>query len=73
MFSMRARTSLWDPGSGNRPGPRCKIARMLGASVGSDEWHLNHDKPFGHLAFDLGAGFSQVREVPVVSFLSPGS
>ena len=38
----------------------------------SDEWHLNHDKPFRHIAFELGAGFSQVREVPVVSFPSPG-
>ena len=37
-----------------------------------DEWHLNHDKPFRHIAFELGAGFSQVREVPVVSFPSPG-
>ena len=36
-----------------------------------DEWHLNHDKPLRHFAFDLGAGFSQVREVPVMSFLSP--
>src|SRR6266567_3028454 len=44
----------------------------LGPWGRSHEWHLNHDKPFGHLAFDLVAGFSQVREVPVVSFLSPG-
>ena len=38
----------------------------------SDEWHLNRDKPFGHIAFELVAGFSQVRDVSVVSFLSPG-
>ena len=24
----------------------------------TNEWHLNHDKPFGHIAFDLRAGFS---------------
>ena len=43
------------------------------ARVGEiDEWHLNHDKPFGHIAFDLGAGFSQVREVPVVSLPGEG-
>jgi hypothetical protein len=33
---------------------------------------LKSRKPFGHIEFDLVAGFSQVREVPVVSFLSPG-
>ncbi len=44
----------------------------LARGGGIDEWHLNHDKPLRHFAFDLGAGFSQVREVPVVSFLSPG-
>ena len=38
----------------------------------TDEWHLNHDKPLRHIAFDLGAGFSQVRELPVVSFLNTG-
>ena len=44
----------------------------LGRSGPPDEWHLNHDKPLRHIAFDLGAGFSQVRELPVVSFLNTG-
>ena len=35
------------------------------------EWHLNLGKPFGHLAFDLSARFSQVREFLVISFPSP--
>ena len=44
--------------------PRSRVGQI-------DEWHLNHDKPLRHFAFDLRARFSQVREVPVMSFLSP--
>ena len=32
--------------------------RAFGRGGPPDEWHLNHDKPFGHIAFDLRAGFS---------------
>ena len=50
----------------------CELANRARRVGWIDEWHLNHDKPFRHIAFELGAGFSQVREVPVVSFPSPG-
>ena len=43
----------------------------LGRGGPPDEWHLNLGKPFGHLAFDLSARFSQVREFLVISFPSP--
>ena len=35
------------------------IVRCSGLRFGqAHEWHLIHDKPFCHLAFDLSAGFS---------------
>ena len=37
----------------------------------ADECRLILGKPFGHLAFGLSAGFSQVGEFLLVSFPSP--
>ncbi len=49
-------TFSWNPRCGSIE--RCHRPAGLTCVGGIDEWHLNHDKPLCHFAFDLGAGFS---------------